>query len=43
MASLISFKLIIKENVKTGRYLLVFTLVNIVFLAFNIALWLIIR
>lgn len=43
MASLISFKFVIKENIKTGRYLLVFTLVNIVFLALNIALWLIIK
>lgn len=43
MASLISFKFVIKENVKTGRYLLVFTLVNIIFLALNIALWLIIK
>lgn len=43
MASLISFKLIAKEKVSSGRYLLVFTAVNIVFLAFNVALWLIIR
>lgn len=39
MASLISFKLVIKENVSAGRYLLVFTAVNVIFLALNIALW----
>ncbi len=43
MASLISFKLIIKENVSAGRYLLVFTTVNLVFLAFNVALWSVIK
>ncbi len=43
MASLISFKLIAKEDVSKGRYMLVFTAVNIVFLVFNIVLWLIIR
>lgn len=42
MASLISFKLIAKENVKTGKYILVFTLVNIIFLAANILLWILI-
>ncbi len=42
MASLISFKLIAKENIKTGRYMFVFTLINIVFLAVNILLWIII-
>ena len=41
MASLISFKLIAKENIKTGRYLLVFTVVNIIFLLLNMILWLI--
>lgn len=41
MASLISFKLIAKENIKSGRYILVFTTVNIVFLALNLILWLI--
>ncbi len=40
MASLISFKLIAKENVSTARYLCVFTVVNVVFLAANMALWL---
>lgn len=39
MASLISFKYVIKEKVNAGRYILVFTAVNIVYLAFNLALW----
>lgn len=43
MASLISFKLIAKEKISSGKYILVFTAVNIVFLVFNVALWLIIR
>lgn len=43
MASLISFKLVIKEKVSAGRYLAVFTAVNIAFLALNLILWLIIR
>ncbi len=43
MASLISFKLIAKENISSGKYILIFTAVNIVFLVFNITLWLIIR
>lgn len=43
MASLISFKLAAKENVKTGRYMLFFTAVNVIFLAANVVLWLIIR
>lgn len=43
MASLISFKFVVKENVKAGKYLLVFTFVNIIFLAFNTILWLIIK
>lgn len=43
MASLISFKLISKEGVASGKYILVFTAVNIVFLIFNVALWLLIR
>ncbi len=42
MASLISFKLIAKENIKSGRYLLVFTVVNVAFLAANLILWVII-
>ncbi len=43
MASLISFKFIAKEDVSKGRYVLVFTLVNILFLVLNIALWIIIK
>lgn len=43
MASLISFKLIAKENVSSGKYILVFTAVNVVFLVFNAALWFVIR
>lgn len=43
MASLISFKFVVKENVKAGKYLLTFTLVNIIFLAVNLVLWLIIK
>lgn len=43
MASLISFKLIAKEKINTGKYLGVFTLVNLIFLAANIILWLCIR
>ena len=43
MASLISFKFVAKEKVSTGKYILTFTVVNIVFLIFNLGLWLIIR
>ena len=43
MASLISFKFIAKENVSKGRYMLIFTAVNIVFLVFTVALWLVIK
>ena len=43
MASLISFKFIQKEKTSTSKYLLVFTAINIVFLAVNLTLWLIIR
>ncbi len=43
MASLISFKFVAKENVSTGKYIVVFTLANIVFLILNLGLWLIIR
>lgn len=43
MASLISFKFIQKEKVNTGRYLAVFTVMNIVFLAVNLLLYVIIR
>lgn len=42
MASLISFKFIQKENVSTVKYLLLFTLVNIIFLVVNIGLWILI-
>lgn len=43
MASLISFKLAVKENIKAGKYLLVFTAVNVLFLAANLILWIIIK
>lgn len=43
MASLISFKFVVKEKVSTGKYILTFTILNIIFLIFNLALWLIIR
>lgn len=42
MASLISYKFVAKGNVSTGRYLLVFTAANLVFLAANLGLWLLI-
>ncbi len=41
MASLISFKLIQKEKINSGKYILVFTLVNIAFLAVNLLLTLV--
>ena len=43
MASLISFKFIAKEKVNTGKYILTFTIMNIVFLILNLCLWAIIR
>ena len=43
MASLISFKFIAKEKVSTGKYILTFTVMNIVFLVLNLGLWLIIK
>lgn len=43
MASLISFKFIAKEKVSTGKYILTFTILNIVFLILNLGLWLIIK
>lgn len=43
MASLISFKFVAKEKIGTGKYILTFTIVNIVFLILNLGLWLIIR
>ena len=41
MASLISFKFVAKEKVNMGKYILTFTIVNILFLILNLALWLI--
>lgn len=43
MASLISYKFIQKENIKTFKYLLIFTVLNILFLAVSLVLWAIIR
>ena len=43
MASLISFKFITKEKINTGKYILTFTIMNIVFLILNLGLWLIIK
>lgn len=43
MASLISFKYVAKGNVSSGKYLLVFTAVNLLFLGANLALWLLLR
>ena len=43
MASLISFKFVAKEKVNMGKYILTFTIVNIIFLVFNLGLWLIIK
>ena len=43
MASLISFKFIAKEKVSTGKYILTFTILNIIFLVLNLGLWLIIK
>ena len=43
MASLISFKFIVKEKVGTAKYLLYFTILNIVFLILNLLLWFIIK
>ena len=43
MASLISFKYVARGNVSAGKYLLVFTAVNLLFLGANLALWLVIR
>lgn len=43
MASLISFKFVTKEKISTGKYILVFTIVNIVFLVLNLILWIIIK
>lgn len=43
MASLISFKFIAKEKISTGKYILTFTIANIIFLVLNLGLWLIIK
>lgn len=43
MASLISFKFVAKEKVNMGKYILTFTIVNIVFLILNLALWVMIK
>lgn len=43
MASLISFKFIQKEDVNTLKYITKFTAFNLLFLAVNIALWLVIK
>ncbi len=43
MASLISFKFVTKEKINTSKYILLFSFVNIVFLALNLGLWLIIK
>ena len=43
MASLISFKFVAKEKISTVKYILIFTIVNIVFLGFNLILWIIIK
>lgn len=43
MASLISFKFVAKENVKTGKYIIIFTIINVIFLVLNLALWIIIK
>lgn len=43
MASLISYKLVIKSKVKSSKYILVFSVYNFAFLALNIVLWSVIR
>lgn len=43
MASLISFKYVIKEKVSAGKYISVFSAVNIAYLAFNLILWVLIK
>ncbi len=43
MASLISFKFVTKEKVGSGKFILTFTIVNIIFLVLNLGLWLIIK
>ena len=43
MASLISFKIIAKEKINTSKYILIFSIMNAVFLSLNLVLWLITR
>ncbi len=43
MASLISFKFIAKEKISTGKYILVFSVVNIIYLISNLMLWFMIK
>lgn len=43
MASLISFKFVSKTNAKTSKYVLTFTVFNIIFLLINLFMWLIIK
>ncbi len=43
MASLISFKFVAKEKIGTLKYILIFSIINIVFLVLNLVLWLIIK
>ncbi len=43
MASLISFKFVAKEKVSTGKYVLTFSVLNIIFLALNLGLWWLIK
>ncbi len=43
MASLISFKFVAKEKINMSKYILIFTVVNIVFLILNLGLWIIIK
>lgn len=43
MASLISYKFIAEEDVRPVKYIAVFTVINVVFLAANLVLWLVIR
>ena len=43
MASLISFKFVAKEKIGTVKYILIFSITNIVFLVLNLVLWLIIK
>ncbi len=42
MASLISFKFVAKENVSTAKYVGVFTVVNVIFLALNFVMYILV-